>query len=122
MSFLDDYINDQLKDPEFKKAWDESEASYQLARQLIDLRKQRGLTQKQLAKRVETQQSSISRAENGDHNLTIGTMAKITRGLGARIVVVQDNEEVIVKRRARTLFRHRNPDGAKVIRASRVKR
>ena len=32
---FDDYLREQLKDPEFKKTWDESEEEYQKGRKLI---------------------------------------------------------------------------------------
>lgn len=53
-----------LKDPEFKKALKETELEYQVARALIKVRIEKGLTQKQLARKLRTKQSVISRVEN----------------------------------------------------------
>jgi len=35
---LNEYLNEQLKDPEFKKEWEKSEAAYQVTRALIEAR------------------------------------------------------------------------------------
>lgn len=50
--------------PAFKKAYEESELEYQIARALIKARIEKGLTQAQLAKKLHTRQSVISRVEN----------------------------------------------------------
>ena len=53
-----------LKDPKFRKALKETELEYQIARNIIKARLEKGLTQQQLAKKLNTKQSVISRAEN----------------------------------------------------------
>ncbi len=53
-----------LKDPEFKKAYDELKPEYELRMQLIRMRKKAGLTQEELAKKLHTKKSNISRLEN----------------------------------------------------------
>jgi hypothetical protein len=46
MSFFEKYLSKQLKDPEFKKEWDESELDYKLdceiIQRTIDLNKESG--------------------------------------------------------------------------------
>ena len=53
-----------MKDPKFRKALKETELEYQIARNIIKARLDKGLTQQQLAKKLNTKQSVISRAEN----------------------------------------------------------
>lgn len=53
-----------LKDPKVRKALKESELEYQIARALIKVRINKKLTQTQLAKKLKTRQSVISRVEN----------------------------------------------------------
>ena len=53
-----------LKDPAFRKALKETELEYQIARNIIKARIEKGLTQQQLAKKLNTKQSVISRVEN----------------------------------------------------------
>ena len=56
-----------------------------LARQVFDLRKAAGLTQRQLAARSGVQQADISRIEAGDANPTLATIAALAYALGAEL-------------------------------------
>ena len=49
MNDFNDYLNEQLKDPDFKKEWDDSESEYSLARSFLMARKECNMTQKELA-------------------------------------------------------------------------
>ncbi len=53
-----------MKDPEFVKALKETELEYQIARAIIGARINKGLSQKDLAEKLHTKQSVISRVEN----------------------------------------------------------
>ena len=53
-----------LKDPKVQKAVKDSELEYQIARALIRARVEQGLTQADLARKLKTRQSVISRVEN----------------------------------------------------------
>jgi len=53
-----------LKRPKFRIALKETELEYQVARMLIEARIKKGYTQKQLAKKLDTKQSVISRVES----------------------------------------------------------
>lgn len=50
-SFEDD-LKESLKNPEFKKAYDELEPEFMFIQALIDARREQGMTQKELAKRT----------------------------------------------------------------------
>ena len=54
------------KNPEVKIHYDEMELEYQLKAQIIEARIAKGLSQKELAKLVGTQQSAVSRYEKED--------------------------------------------------------
>ena len=58
----------RLKDPEFRKAWEKSEAEAELSRKLIEARLKRKLSQRQLAQKVGTSQAAISRIEQMEGN------------------------------------------------------
>lgn len=60
-------------------------AYYRLAREIFDLRKAAGLTQRQLAARSGVQQADISRIEAGDANPTLATIAALAYALGAEL-------------------------------------
>ena len=84
---LHDHLNESLKDPEFKKAWEESELAYQLSRQLIKNRLSSKLSQEELAKRAKTNQAVISRLENMNVNPTVGLLQKVASGLNLRLKI-----------------------------------
>jgi ribosome-binding protein aMBF1 (putative translation factor) len=92
MSFIRKHLKKKLKDPEYKKAWDESEEEYQLQRQiiaqLIEQRNNQGLTQAKLAEKLETTQSVIARIENGKQNITVETLENIASALGCRVKII----------------------------------
>ena len=58
-----------------------------LARNLIGYRIEHGLTQAQLAKRVGTSHSAISRIESGHHAATPETLRKLATALDMRLVI-----------------------------------
>ncbi|MBE6300951.1 MAG: helix-turn-helix transcriptional regulator [Parabacteroides distasonis] len=66
---------------EFEK---ETEA-FCLAQTLKEERIRAGLTQEQLAERIGTKKSYISRLENGKANVQLTTLFKILEGLGRRV-------------------------------------
>lgn len=53
-----------LRDPQVKRALRENELEFQIARSIIQARINRGLTQIELARKLNTKQSVISRVEN----------------------------------------------------------
>ena len=59
-----DHKKQLLQDPQFVKALQETEVEYRIAREVIDQRIKHGYTQQQLAKKLHTKQSVISRVEN----------------------------------------------------------
>lgn len=74
-------LKKRLKDPAFRKAWEESEPAYQLSRALIKKRLSQNLSQGELAKRAKTTQAVISRLENMSANPSIGLVQKIAEAL-----------------------------------------
>lgn len=63
-----DYLRNRINgDSELKEMVDEESVNAQIATQIYDLRKSRGLTQAQLAELVGTTQSVIARMENSDY-------------------------------------------------------
>ena len=61
---LGDYLSKQMKNPRFRKAWEEVQKEDELPKKLITLRVEQGLTQGQVAKMVGSKQASISRLEH----------------------------------------------------------
>ena len=80
-----DYLNEQLKNPEFAAAYEALEPQYQIARAIIAARLESGMTQAELAEKVSLSQSNISRLEPGTFNPTVQTLEKVAAGLGKKL-------------------------------------
>lgn len=73
-----------LKDDEFASEYETLRDEYKLAREVIELRKQRNMTQKELAEKAGTSQPAIARLESGLYqNVSMSFMRKIGKALGA---------------------------------------
>ena len=71
------YLAEKLKNPKFKKYYDEYGKQLEIAYQILKLRKQKKMTQTELARRIGTKQSDIARMESGQQNFTTDTLQKI---------------------------------------------
>lgn len=84
---FEDHLKESLTDPEFKKAWEESEADYLLATQLIEARLSRKLSQRDLAQKVKTSQAAISRIEAMNGNPSLSLLKRIAKALDVKLHV-----------------------------------
>ena len=85
MSDFEKHLAKQMKDPEFAAAYDELEAQYVFARQVIAARLAAGITQAELAQRVGTSQANISKLEHGTLNPSFDMARRVAVGLGKRL-------------------------------------
>jgi predicted transcriptional regulator len=77
-------LKDELKNPKFRKEYEALKEEFEVSRQVIELRLRKGLTQKDLAEKVHTTQSSIARLESGSYrNLSLSYLRRIGSALGA---------------------------------------
>lgn len=72
-----EYLAERLKNPKFRKYYDEYGKQLEIAYQILQLRKQKKMSQAELAKKLGTKQSNIARIEAGQQNLTTDTLQKI---------------------------------------------
>ena len=87
MDDLDRLLNKKLKEPEFKKEWDKLELRYAVIKQLIKIRNTYNLSQSQLAEKLNTTQSVISRIENGTVNIGIDFLDKLARAFDKKVEI-----------------------------------
>ncbi|MEI8068059.1 MAG: helix-turn-helix transcriptional regulator [Candidatus Shapirobacteria bacterium] len=85
-TFQDD-LKKRLKNPKFKKAWNESEPEYLLSKQLIEKRLAKKLSQRDLAKRLFTSQAAISRIESMNGNPSLNFLKKIAVALDSKLSI-----------------------------------
>ncbi len=76
-----------LKNPKFRKALKETEIEYQIARALVLARVKNKLTQKELAKRMDTKQSVISRVENAKTTPSLSFLKRLAEVLNTDLIV-----------------------------------
>ena len=84
---FDDYLQEQLKDPEFKKEWDDIQPEMDVIRAMIDARIEQNLTQKELAARTGIDQADISKLENGTRNPSLKLLKNLASGLGMQLKI-----------------------------------
>ena len=84
----DDILKKELKSSAFREEYEALAGEYAVAKEVIRLRKSRGLTQKELAERAHTSQPAIARLESGNYrSLSLTFLSKIGAALGAVPVV-----------------------------------
>lgn len=84
----DEMLKEELKDPEFRKEYEALEEEFEVAMQVIDLRLKKGMTQKELAEKVNTSQSCIARLESGTYrNLSLSFLRRVGDALGYQLHV-----------------------------------
>lgn len=84
---LQDDLKKRLKDPQFRRLWQESEVEYQLARKLIEKRLAKKVSQRELAKKVKTTQAIISRIESMRANPSLGLLKRLAEALNTRLEI-----------------------------------
>lgn len=77
-----------LSDQETKKAYDDLGGEYKLVEALIKKRLELNLTQKELAQKIGTKQSAISRLESGHYNPSLKFLHKVARGLESQLQIL----------------------------------
>lgn len=76
-----------LKDPEVKKAYDELEVEYRVISDIIRLRLKKKIDQKELAKKMGTTQSALSRFESGGTNVSVEFLKRIAKALDKKLEI-----------------------------------
>lgn len=84
---FNEFLTEQLKDPEFKAEWEALQPQKAIIQAMIDARKRSGITQKQLAERTGIAQGDISKLENGSANPSIKTLQRLADGMGMKLKV-----------------------------------
>lgn len=84
---FEDHLQELLKNPKFRKEWEESELEYQLSRILIQKRLDKKISQRDLAEKANTTQAVISRIEAMNSNPSIGLLKRLAQALGVKLRV-----------------------------------
>ena len=84
---VDDWLKEELRDEEFRQLWNERAASYHVARELLRLRKQQGLSQTEVARRAGLKQPAVARLESGAVRPTLDTIQRVAHALGRELEI-----------------------------------
>ncbi len=87
MDDMQKYLDEQLKNPEFKKEYDTLEPEFALIRAILDARREKGITQKELSERTGIAQGDISKLENGSANPSVKTLKRVAAALGKKVKI-----------------------------------
>ena len=86
---FDRYLEKQLQDPVFAARFKRAGEAWDVALQIAALRRQAGLSQKDLAKLLKTSQQQISRLESpGYEGHSLSMLRRVADALHARVQIV----------------------------------
>lgn len=76
-----------LQSPAVKEEYDKLNVLYEIKKQIIKYRIEQGLSQKELAEKIGTKQSAVSRLENDDYNPSVEFLDKVANALGKKLEI-----------------------------------
>jgi len=88
MSDLRKYIRERkARDPEFAEGFDSGYEQFKIGVMLKQARLEAGMTQEQLASRLHTKKTAISRIENHAEDIKLSTLERFAEGIGKRLTL-----------------------------------
>ena len=88
MSDLNRYTEDRAaRDPDFAAGLESGYADFRIGVLLRQAREQAGLTQEELARRLDTKKSAISRIENHAGDIRLSTLERYAKALGRSLAL-----------------------------------
>ncbi len=90
MKTFQEFKKELLKDPETKAEYDRLKPEYDLIRLLIKRRLNRGMTQTDVARKLGTKQTSVSRLESGANGASLERYAHYASAVGSKLKVSLD--------------------------------
>ena len=81
-----DHLNEELKNPKFKKLYEEEKRLLELGMAIAEAREQQGISQRELAQKSQVTQQQLSKIENGV-NCNMLTFIKVSSALGLDLTV-----------------------------------
>ena len=79
---FNDYLKQELKNPDFRKEYEALQPEHAVIQAIIDARRASGLTQKELSERTGIAQGDISKLENGNANPSLRTLQRLANAMG----------------------------------------
>ena len=94
MSDVKRYVQNRAKrDPEFAESYDSRYADFKIGVVLRQAREAAGLTQDEVARRLKTKKSAISRIENHADDVRLSTIRRYAKAVGANLQIRLSNSQ-----------------------------
>ena len=88
MSDLQQYISERKAvDPDFREDYEEGYQAFKIGALLRQARESSGLTQEEIARRLHTKKSAISRIKNHSEDIKLSTLERFASVLGRKVEV-----------------------------------
>ncbi len=84
---FNDFLKESLKNPKIKAEYDKLQPEFSMIQAVIDARVKKGVTQKELAQRIGTKQSVISRLESGRANPSVAFLKRLALALNSHLEI-----------------------------------
>ena len=80
-------IEKMRSQPKYKEKYDEAAPEFELLRKMLEARKRAGLTQEQVAEKMGTKATAITRLESAssEHSPKVETLRKYAEAVGCRL-------------------------------------
>lgn len=89
MKFIkfEDMLAEELKNPEFRKEYEALQVEFDLIKEIVKRRAETNMSQAELARRMHSDQATISRYESGAYNPSIKFLKRMAAALDSKIKV-----------------------------------
>ena len=85
---VDDLHKEWMKKPAYRREYEALEVEFSLTAALIEARTRAGLTQAQVAQRMNTTQAVVARLEGGGSKPSTSTLEKYAKATGSRLKII----------------------------------
>lgn len=79
MRLRKDYLEEQLKDDNFRREYEKLSPQYDIAHRLLSYREETGMTQKELAKLIGIRRNELDKLESATIPISDDTLTKIQK-------------------------------------------
>jgi Predicted transcriptional regulator with C-terminal CBS domains len=85
MKTFNQFFDEQMKNPNFKKEYENLQPEFDVIRALVDARISIHITQQELSKKTGISQADISKIENGTRNPSLNMLKRLADGMGMQL-------------------------------------
>ena len=85
---VDDLHEEWLRNPAYRREYEALDEEFSLTAALIAARARAGLTQEQVAQRMNTTQAVVARLEGGGSKPSTSTLEKYAKATGSRLKII----------------------------------